>query len=425
MQVKRAYHVTRGLNTAVLAIIGILSLVLIYKSIQMFVPKSTQGISNPFIQMAFENIPRQALITAVPLVDYVFSTEANNNTAELKYKNSYFNQLFSLNFPLIDYVMQYESMEYKTAVEIYPSLLGETALPEDGLESLKELPDDTYTVYQPVNTNNQPTVYTREQLLNFNFLINNFYIINPTLKALPEDFPVETFLDMDLSMNINKDKPQVLIYHTHAMEEFIDSRRDYSDKNFEKYLPEDTVVGVGAELTRILEEDYGVNVIHHTDVYDLINGKFDRSKAYSYARTPIKKILDENPSIQVVIDLHRDGVREDVRLATTIDGRPTAKIMLFNGISKTMKDGKMVDITQHYNPYKTENFAFSFQLQLKAAELFPTFTRKIYIKDYRYNLDFLPRAMLLEVGAQTNTVEEAKNAMIPFAKILMEVLKGN
>ena len=75
-----------------------------------------------------------------------------------------------------------------------------------------------------------------------------------------------------------------------------------------------------------------------------------------------------------------------------------------------------------YNQYKQQNLAFSLQMQLKAKSYFPDFVRKIYLKAYKYNLDLKPRAVLVEVGGQTNTLEEAKNAMEPFAKILVEVL---
>ena len=56
-------------------------------------------------------------------------------------------------------------------------------------------------------------------------------------------------------------------------------------------------------------------------------GKLDRNRAYTYALEGITKILEENPSIQVVIDLHRDGVKEGTRLVTEVNGKPTARIM--------------------------------------------------------------------------------------------------
>jgi stage II sporulation protein P len=76
------------------------------------------------------------------------------------------------------------------------------------------------------------------------------------------------------------------------------------------------------------------------------------------------------------------------------------------------------------NPYLEDNLAFSFQMQLAAAEYYPDFTRKIYLKGYRYNMHYCPKSLLVEVGAQNNTLEEAKNAMEPLADVLSKVLTG-
>ena len=131
-------------------------------------------------------------------------------------------------------------------------------------------------------------------------------------------------------------------------------------------------------------------------------------------------MLKKYPEIQVVIDLHRDGVAENTRLVTTIDGKKTAKIMFFNGVSRTATNGNIVYLK---NPNKLWNLAFSLQMQKTAYEKYPGFTRKIYIKGYRYNLHYRKRSTLVEVGAQTNTVAEAKRAMKPLADIIATVLK--
>ena len=178
-------------------------------------------------------------------------------------------------------------------------------------------------------------------------------------------------------------------------------------------------MGVGTYLAGLLEQK-GYGVIHDTGVYDVRDGTLDRSQAYTYALEGINGILQEHPSIEVVLDIHRDGVAEGTKLVTEINGKPTAKIMFFNGISQT-PDGPIEYLP---NPNREGNLAFSLQMQLEAAEQFPGFTRKIYLKGLRYNLHVRPRASLIEVGAQTNTYEEAKNAMEPLAEILDAVLSG-
>ena len=208
------------------------------------------------------------------------------------------------------------------------------------------------------------------------------------------------------------EKPQILIFHTHSQEGFVDSVPGDSST---------TIVGVGAYLEQILRDTYGYNVIHNTVSYDMINGKLDRNEAYSLAAPDIQRILKENPSIEVIIDLHRDAMDESNRLITEINGKPTARFMFFNGMSRTTSLGNIGYLP---NPYLGENLAFSFQLQLKAQEYYPGLTRKIYLKGYRYNMHLLPKTILVECGAQNNTLQEEKNAMEPLAHILDMVLKG-
>ena len=129
--------------------------------------------------------------------------------------------------------------------------------------------------------------------------------------------------------------------------------------------------------------------------------------------------MNQHPSIEVVIDLHRDGVPETAHLVTNINGKQTAKIMFFNGLSRTKTNG---DIAYLKNPYIQDNLAFSLQMQLKAQEMYEGFTRRIYLKGYRYSLHMMPKSLLIEAGAQTNTVQETKNAMELLANILAKVL---
>ena len=87
--------------------------------------------------------------------------------------------------------------------------------------------------------------------------------------------------------------------------------------------------------------------------------------------------------MKVVIDIHRDGVGEDTRLVTDVHGEDTAQIMFLNGLCRTSANGP---IEYLQNPYLSENLAFSFQLQAKAAQYYPDFTRRIYLRSYQYNL---------------------------------------
>ena len=145
-----------------------------------------------------------------------------------------------------------------------------------------------------------------------------------------------------------------------------------------------------------------------------------RDNAYSNALPAIEQVLSENPTIQVVIDLHRDAVAEGTKLVTTIDGKDYARFMFFNGICRSTNG----PITYLNNPYLQENLAFSFQSQVVAESYFPGVTRKIYLKAWRYNMHLRPRNMLSELGAQTNTVEEIMNTTEILAFVIDKVLSG-
>ena len=251
-----------------------------------------------------------------------------------------------------------------------------------------------------------------ETLADYDYLMNHFFIVDSATETTAEQINAASFLAEDLTLPKEMGLPQILIYHSHSQEAFCDSREG---------KVEDTIVGVGDYLTKLLSETYGYQVMHVTEKFDLAGGELDRSKAYDYARAWLEPVLKENPSIQVVIDLHRDGVPDDRRLVTEINGKETAQLLFYNGLSHTINSG---DLSYLPNPYIQDNLAFSFQLEYQAALYYPELYRGIYLAGLRYNLHLRPRALLLEAGAQTNTVQEVKNAMEPFADILDRVLQG-
>jgi len=255
------------------------------------------------------------------------------------------------------------------------------------------------------------TVYDEKELRDYDYLLNNFFAVDPSTTPMESQINYDLLMSKDLKLTGDSSKPQILIYHTHSQEAFIDSKE--GDVN-------DTIVGVGNYLTELLEDTYGYHVIHHTEVYDLVDGVLDRNKAYTLAAPDIQQILDENPSIEVVIDLHRDGV-DGYKFVTDIDGKPTSQIMFFNGLSRSAESG---EISYLPNPYIEDNLAFSFQLQLKANEYYPGWTRNIYLSSLRYNLHMRPKSLLIESGTQLNTVQEELNSMELLADILNQVLRG-
>ena len=280
-------------------------------------------------------------------------------------------------------------------------------------KSVTATPEVTQAVL--VSNNIQPAPHidlSPQTLADYNYLMNQFFIVDSQTTTNADQLNAVELLGEDLTIQKDAAKPQILLYHTHSQEAFTDSREGEV---------EDTIIGVGNYLTELLTKNYGYQVIHVTEAFDMESGELDRSAAYDYAGTYLETILEENPSIEVVIDLHRDGVPENRHLVTEINGKPTAQIMFYNGLSYTIARGSLDYLP---NPYIQDNLAFSFQMEYQAAQYYPDFYRGIYLAGYRYNLHLRPRSVLVEAGAQTNTVQEVKNAMEPFSDILNRVLQN-
>lgn len=248
--------------------------------------------------------------------------------------------------------------------------------------------------------------YQWEELSEYSSLIKAFYAVDSTTVAGEELLQAQALLTRDMSIRGNGDAPQILIYHTHSKESFADS------------IPGDEnsgILGAGAYLAELLRERYGYNVIHNNGCYDE-----DRDYAYSNSLPAIEAVLAENPSIEAVIDLHRDEMPKDRRLVLDLQGRPTAQFMFFNGLCRTKKGA----IEQLENPYLADNLALSFQMQGACNEYYPGIARRIYLKAYRYNMHLCPKSLLIELGAQNNTEEEIHNACDVLAHVLDLVFSG-
>ena len=248
--------------------------------------------------------------------------------------------------------------------------------------------------------------YSIKKLSDFDFLVNTFYTVSASTKVYKSDLNPKVLMKKDMRLKQDNSKPQILIYHTHSQEAFADSKAN--DESM-------SIVGVGDYLTKLLREQYGYNVIHVRDAFDMATGRLDRHKAYDFARDKIEKVLEKNPSIELCIDLHRDGVDESIHFVTEVNGKKTAKIMFFNGLSRLASVG---EIEYLHNPYREDNLALSMQMKMNAEKYFPGFTRKNYLHAYEYNQSLLPKCILIEAGAQTNTYEEEINAMEPLAVLI-------
>ena len=211
-----------------------------------------------------------------------------------------------------------------------------------------------------------------------------------------------------------KSAPQVLILHTHATEAYeLKEQNFYSNQvpSHSKNVKE-SVIGVGDEIASQLEAA-GVGVIHDKTMHDdpSYNGAYDRSNQ------TIRNYLAKHPSIKVVLDVHRDGIQnekaERIAPVVKINGRKAAQIMIISGCD----NGSM-----HYPSYE-KNLAFACFLQRNLEADYPNLTRPLLFKYKHYNQSLTPGSLLVEIGSNSNSVDEARFAGWLFGKSLAKSLK--
>lgn len=386
--------------------------------------RSLGGKEGPSVGQAFRNGIREKTQESIfPVYSFMNSDRHENSFREILY------QLIREKLALYAYCLQDHYRVQTESMDTYEKLvrlegMGETTGGEEAvnidsdMRSALEKENEAAAKEKAEEENRsalsgefvparKQAAYDLDEYRDFASLTGEFYAVDATTAADASLLNLDKLLYKDMKLQGGADSPQILIYHTHSQEAFADS------------VPGDpatSIVGAGERLAGILREKYGFNVLHHTGVYDKV-----RDRAYSEAAPALEQLLADYPSIEVVIDLHRDEVPKDRKLVTDIGGRPTARFMFFNGLSRTKKTGPIAYLE---NPYIDDNLAFAFQMQLACNEYYPGLTRKIYLKGYRYNMHYCPRTLLIEMGAQTNTVEEIMNACDPLAHVLSMVLNG-
>ena len=195
----------------------------------------------------------------------------------------------------------------------------ENAVDENG--NLVGEPDESEEAAQAPVT---PTVdMSIEKLRDFDYLLSNFYTVDSSTMIGPEQLNADDLLGRSMKIDNTTGGPKILIFHTHSQEEFVDSTPGD---------PATSIVGVGDYLTQLLNEK-GIETIHDTGVYDIINGQLDRSNAYENAEASVRPIIEANPTLEVAIDLHRDGVAEGTHLVTEINGNRLRRSCISTGLA--------------------------------------------------------------------------------------------
>lgn len=223
---------------------------------------------------------------------------------------------------------------------------------------------------------------------------------------------VESLLTQPLDWNLRQDAPTVLILHTHATESY--SGEEYAQSSAYRTLDEHyNMVSVGEELARLLEEA-GIQVIHDTTLHDYPS----YTGSYEEARQTVRRYLEEYPSIQLVLDLHRDAAEDEngnqVATTTRLPIGETAQLMLVLGS----------DAGGLEHPGWERNLALAVKLQAALEKQNPGITRPTRLTTQRYNQDLLPGMLLVEVGAAGNTRAQALLAMEPLSQAILTLVDG-
>ncbi len=222
-------------------------------------------------------------------------------------------------------------------------------------------------------------------------------------------------LAQPLGWDLTVSEPTVLIIHTHATESYTRApEEDYEESAAFRTL--DTgynMVSIGDRLTQVLTAG-GITVIHDRQLLDhpSYNGSYTR------AREVIQEWLKKYPSIQLVLDLHRDAsgdLNNQMKTGVTWDGVDYAGMMLVMG----------TNASGQYHPKWKENLALGLKLQCLLEEQVPGITRPISLRPTRFNQDLTAGSLLIEMGAAGDTREKALHAAEQLGEALLALARGS
>ena len=224
---------------------------------------------------------------------------------------------------------------------------------------------------------------------------------------------IQTLLEEPLDWDLADGKPAVLILHTHTTESYTQLHENYVETSDYRTLDEGyNMLSIGQRVQEILEEN-GIVVIQDRQLHDYpsYNG------SYTDARKAIRQFLAENPTIRLVLDLHRDatdGENGQLRTLATLGSETSAQLMLVMG---TNAGGQT-------HPDWERNLALALKLQAQLERQAPGITRPTILRAQRFNQDLSPGALLVEVGAAGNSHAEALRAAEELARAIVALRKG-
>lgn len=246
-----------------------------------------------------------------------------------------------------------------------------------------------------------------------NMSYGNFYVKNETDLSID----LSSFLNADLPYELeDTTEPQVLIVHTHATESYMEEDVGYY---YESFYPRDTddnynVVRVGEAIAEKLTQA-GIGVAHCTEHHD----DPQYYGAYDNSAESILEYMEKYPTIKIVLDIHRDSITTDegekIKPTFVYNGQKAAQIMIMCGN----------DNYGYYDfPDWEQNMSLAVKLQSVAETKYPGMTRPLYFGNFMYNMNLAPGSLLIEVGTDANTLEEAVNSGELLGDVIATVLKS-
>ncbi len=226
------------------------------------------------------------------------------------------------------------------------------------------------------------------------------------------DLDIQALASAQISVDLSGEGPQILIMHTHGSEAYtMDGQDIYEESDASRTTDEHyNVVRIGEEIKRIFEEK-GLRVIHDCTLYDY--PKY--SGAYSRSCEGVEAWLEQYPSIQVVLDIHRDAlIGEDgtvYKAITEADDAKVAQVLMIVGTDESAA-----------HPDWTDNLALAIQIQQELDARWPTLARPITLRSSRFNQQLTHGSLLVEVGSHGNTLQEALAGARLFAQAAGDVL---
>ncbi len=307
---------------------------------------------------------------------------------------------------------------------IESSATAELALPSANTVSDFDKKPDTDTSPQPEQTSSSENESTAEIPFENTYLVtettyresnmkyNNFYVKNSTDLSLD----LRGFLNAELPFEYEQtSQPQVLIVHTHSTEAYMDSDLGYYYESYDPSSTDDNknIIRVGEAIVESLKNN-GITAIHCTTHHD----EPSYLGAYDNSAESIKEYLAQYPSIKIVLDIHRDSITTDenekIKPTFVYNNKKAAQIMIMCGN----------DNYGYYDfPDWRQNMSLAVKLQATAESYYPEMTRPLYFGNFMYNMNLAPGSLLIEIGTDANTLDEAIYSAELLGNVIAHTLK--